>query len=150
MRWKRTCKAFSGCSPQRAKNQIRKNRNQPAVQGPKKHAASMSQQKKLSFKVVVLGAVSVGKTSLSIQYVDKQFVQAKATIAGKGSVSQGKSLILVAHGKWARRFPFSHSFAFSFSPRKLPSTPRVSTSRVSVSICRYGWMPPLGYQEVSC
>merc|ERR1712065_49422 len=37
--------------------------------------------KKLSFKVVVLGAVSVGKTSLSIQYVDKQFVEAKATIA---------------------------------------------------------------------
>merc|ERR1712065_66409 len=37
--------------------------------------------KKLSFKVVVLGAVSVGKTSLSIQYVESNFVQAKATIA---------------------------------------------------------------------
>ena len=58
----------------------------------------MSQQKKLSFKVVVLGAVSVGKTSLSIQYVDKQFVQAKATIAGThikhsaGSVIYGRGL----------------------------------------------------------
>ncbi len=38
--------------------------------------------KKISFKLVCLGAVSVGKTSLSLQYVENQFVPTKATIAG--------------------------------------------------------------------
>ena len=39
--------------------------------------------KKISFKLVCLGAVSVGKTSLSLQYVENQFVPTKATIAGR-------------------------------------------------------------------
>ncbi len=45
--------------------------------------AQQSGGKKISFKLVCLGAVSVGKTSLSLQYVENQFVPTKATIAGK-------------------------------------------------------------------
>ena len=49
-------------------------------------------QKKVSFKVVVLGAVSVGKTALSVVYVDGVFSSTKATIAGKNNQKLAFSL----------------------------------------------------------
>ena len=51
-------------------------------------------QKKVSFKVVVLGAVSVGKTALSVVYVDGVFSSTKATIAGKHTPNSFLSLFL--------------------------------------------------------
>ena len=71
--------------------------------------------KKVSFKVVVLGSVSVGKTSLSIQYVESQFVQAKATIAGKHLVPASRSSSEGARLESALRFSLFLVAANEFS-----------------------------------